>query len=182
MAQKILILNGSPRKKGNTAQLVEAFTRGAESAGHAVTTFNVDAMDIHPCKGCLRGGKDAASPCTQKDAMEEIYPVYAQADVVVLASPLYYDSVTAQLKAAFDRLFAVAEGNPGYQSPAKKIALLMVAGDNDFSLVTHWYDHLMDHLAWEKIGRVLCGNALVLGDIDGRPELLDAENLGRSIG
>jgi len=182
MAQKILILNGSPRKTGNTAQLVEAFTRGAESAGHAVTTFNVDAMDIHPCKGCLRGGKDPASPCSQKDAMEEIYPIYREADIVVLASPLYYDSVTAQLKATFDRLFAVSEGNPGYQTPPKQVALLMVAGDNDFSLVTYWYDHLLDHLAWKDIGQVLCGNVLVLGDIDGRPELMDAENLGRSIG
>jgi multimeric flavodoxin WrbA len=181
MSQKILILNGSPRKKGNTATLVEAFTRGAESSGHSVTTYNVDAMNIHPCKGCLCGGKDPSSPCSQKDAMDQIYPVYRDADIVVLASPLYYDSVTAQLKAAFDRLFAVSEGNPGYQTPAKKSALLMVAGDNDFSLVTHWYDHLLEHLAWEKLGQVLCGYALNLGDIDGRPEIMDAENLGRSI-
>lgn len=181
MPQKIVILNGSPRKGGNTTALVEAFSKGAAAAGHTVTTFFLDTMNVHPCKGCLCGGKDPASPCVQKDDMEQIYPAYREADIVVLASPLYYDAVTGQLKAAFDRLFAVAEGNPGYQSPAKKCALLMVAGDNDFSLATHWYDHLMNHLAWKDIGKVLCGNALVIGDIKGRPELANAENLGRSI-
>ena len=181
MPQKILILNGSPRKNGNTTKLVEAFTKGARNSGNTVTTFFLDTMNIHPCKGCLGGGKNPASPCTQKDDMDLIYPAYRDADVVVLASPLYYDAVTGQMKAAFDRLFAVAEGNPGYQSPPKKCALLMVAGDDDFSLATYWYDHLLDHLAWTNIGKVLCGHALVIGDIKDRPELRDAETLGASI-
>ena len=50
MAKRIVILNGSPRKKGNTSELVKAFTRGAESAGHTVTEFFLDSMNIHSCK------------------------------------------------------------------------------------------------------------------------------------
>ena len=50
--KKIIVLNGSPRKKGNTAALISAFTKGAEEAGHTVTTFNLQEMDIHPCIGC----------------------------------------------------------------------------------------------------------------------------------
>lgn len=181
MSQKILILNGSPRKNGNTSALVEAFTQGAESSGHTVTTFTIDTMNIHPCKGCLCGGKTVDSPCSQKDDMDQIYPAYRDADVIVLASPLYYDSITGQLKAVFDRLFAVAEGNPGYVAPLKKCALLMVAGDNSFELVEHWYENLMNHLNWTKLGKVLCGFAFELEGIKDRPEIKDAENLGKSI-
>ena len=88
MNKKIIILNGSPRLKGNTAGLIDAFVQGAEQAGHTVKTFNLQKMNIHPCLGCLGGGKNPDSPCTQKDDMDQIYPVYEEADIVVLASPM----------------------------------------------------------------------------------------------
>ena len=53
MGKKIVILNGSPRKTGNTSALIKAFTEGAESAGNTVTTFFLDGMNIHGCKGCF---------------------------------------------------------------------------------------------------------------------------------
>ena len=109
MSKKIIILNGSPRAKGNTMGIIKAFTAGAEAAGHTVTRFDLQKMNIHPCIGCCQGGKDISSPCTQKDDMDKIYPAYREADVVVLASPLYYWTISGQLKCAFDRLFAVAE-------------------------------------------------------------------------
>lgn len=89
MGKKIIILNGSPRPKGNTAALIHSFTEGAKAAGHNVTRFDLQKMDIHPCLGCCSGGKDPESPCTQKDDMLKIYPAYKEADIVVLASPLY---------------------------------------------------------------------------------------------
>ena len=55
MAKKIIVLNGSPRPKGNTSALIEEFKRGAEEAGSAVTVFELDKMDIHGCKGCFGG-------------------------------------------------------------------------------------------------------------------------------
>ena len=55
MAKKVVILNGSPRKKGNTSALVRAFAEGAESAGNMVTEFFLDGMNIHGCKGCFGG-------------------------------------------------------------------------------------------------------------------------------
>lgn len=90
MSKKIVILNGSPRPNGNTAALIQSFTDGATAAGHTVTRFNLQKMDIHPCLGCCGGGKDASSPCVQKDDMQQIYPAYRDADLVCLASPLYY--------------------------------------------------------------------------------------------
>ncbi|WP_304407911.1 flavodoxin family protein, partial [Bacteroides acidifaciens] len=105
MSKRIVILNGSPRMKGNTAGLVEAFKQGAEEAGHTVEVFNLQQMDIRPCLGCLGGGRDSKNPCLQKDDMAKIYPHYETADVLVLASPMYYWSITAQLKTVIDRLF-----------------------------------------------------------------------------
>ena len=62
MSKNIIILNGSPRLKGNTAMLCDAFMKGAESAGHAVTRFDLQKLDIHGCLGCMKGGKTPASP------------------------------------------------------------------------------------------------------------------------
>lgn len=181
MHKKILILNGSPRKNGNTKALADAFTRGAEQAGNTVTVFSLDSMNIHPCKGCLGGGRDPSHPCVQRDDMDLIYPVYREADIVVLATPLYYWSVTGQFKAAFDRLFAVAECDPEYKVPVKQAALLMAAGSQEFEEVTFWYDHLMEHLGWQSIGKVLLGDVLYPDDGKERPELREAEDLGASI-
>ena len=74
MSKKIVILNGSPRRKGNTSALVKAFTEGAESAGNTVTEFFLDSMNIHGCKGCFGGHSSRECPCVQKDDMEKIYP------------------------------------------------------------------------------------------------------------
>ena len=104
MSKKICILNGSPHLNGNTKELIKHFVKGAEEAGHQVTCFDLQKMNIHPCLGCCGGGKDCNSPCVQKDDMDKIYPIYKDADLVVLASPLYYWTISSQLKAAFDRM------------------------------------------------------------------------------
>lgn len=181
MGKKIIVLNGSPRKNGNTSALVKAFREGAESAGHSVTEFWLEGMNINGCRGCCAGGKNPESPCVQKDDMAQIYPAYKEADVVVLASPLYYWTISGQLKCAFDRLFAVAECDPGYTNPRKESALLMAAEGNGFEETVYWYDRLMGHIGWKDCGKVLCGGVMAVGDIDGKPELEEARRLGASI-
>lgn len=181
MEKKIIVLNGSPRKNGNTSALVKAFREGAESAGHTVTEFWLGGMKINGCRGCCAGGKNPESPCVQKDDMEQIYPAYKEADVVVLASPLYYWTISGQLKCAFDRLFAVAECDPNYTNPRKESALLMAAEGNGFEETVYWYDRLMGHIGWKDWGKVLCGGVMAVGDIEGKPELEEARRLGASI-
>lgn len=181
MSKKIVILNGSPRKAGNTSALTAEFKRGAEEAGNSVTEFFLGGMDIHGCKGCLGGGKNPDSPCVQKDDMDKIYPVYKEADIVVLASPLYYWNISGQLKTTFDRLFAVAECDPDYANPKKECALIMAAEGHEFDEVLYWYEHIEKHLDWHSIGKVLCGGVMAVGDISGRAELQEAYNLGNSI-
>lgn len=185
MGKKICILNGSPRLNGNTKELVKSFTQGAEAAGHQVICFDLQRMDIHGCLGCCKGGKDEANPCVQKDDMAKIYPVYKDADVVVLASPMYYWGISGQLKCAFDRLFAVAELSPDYENPKKDCVLLMAAEgntENNFAPVRAFYEGLTEHLGWNNIGILYAGGNMNVGDILSKTEQLKkAESLGKSI-
>lgn len=185
MSRTICILNGSPRANGNTKELIRRFTNGAEAAGHEVVCFDLQKMDIHGCLGCCKGGKDENSPCVQKDDMERIYPVYRTADVIVLASPMYYWGISGQLKTAFDRLFAVAELTPDYENPKKECVLLMAAEgetESNFAPVRAFYEGLTSHLGWKNAVIVYAGGNMEAGDILGKPsQLEEAEELGRSI-
>lgn len=181
MSKKIIILNGSPRENGNTAALIAQFVKGATEAGNTVTEFFLESMNIHGCKGCFNGGKNPENPCILNDDMNKIYPVYMAADIVVLATPLYYWSMSGQLKIAIDRLFAVAELNPNYKNPKKESVLIMAAEGNGFEESEYWYDRLERHIGWKNRGKIFCGGVMKIGDVSGKRELLEAYNMGKLI-
>ena len=94
----ILILSGSPRKGGNTELLVEAFVKGA-SQKHHVEVVSVHDYKVNPCMGCNACFKSESNSCVQKDDMPLIYEKMAVADMLVIASPVYFYGLSAQLKA-----------------------------------------------------------------------------------
>ena len=180
--KKIVILNGSPRRNGNTSALVKAFTQGAESAGNTVTEFFLDSMEIHGCRGCFGGHSSQECPCVQKDDMSQIYPAVKESDVVVLATPLYYWNISGQIRTAIDRLFALEEGDGNLlRGHERASALLMAAEGNGFDDVLLYYNHLVEHLRWKNLGHVLAGGNGDIGDIEGKPEIQKACDLGKSI-
>lgn len=182
MSKKIVILNGSPRKNGNTSALVKAFTKGAEERGNAVTEFFLDGMSIHGCKGCFGGHSSKDCPCVQNDDMNIIYPAVKDCDVLVLATPLYYWTMSGQIRTAIDRLFALEENDGNLlRGNNRASALLMAAEGHGFDDVLAYYEHLTEHLRWENLGHVLAGANENIGDIDGKPELKEAFELGKSI-
>ena len=182
MSKKIVILNGSPRKTGNTSALAAAFAKGAERAGHTVTAFWLSGMEIRGCRGCFGGHSSKECPCVQKDDMAQIYPAVKECDVVVLASPLYYWDMSGQLRTAVDRLFALEEGDANLlRGHDRASALLMAAEGHGFEDVLTYYNHLMEHLRWKNLGHVLAGGNMSAGDIDGKPEIRQAYELGKSI-
>ncbi|WP_308167917.1 flavodoxin family protein [Clostridium estertheticum] len=132
-------------------------------------------------KAALAVAKNSESPCVQTDDMNKIYPFYKEADIVVLASPLYYWSISGQLKVAFDRLFAVAECDPNYHNPQKDAILLMAAEGYGFEETVYYYKSLMKHLNWNDLGQVLAGGVMAVGDIKGKSVLEEARNLGVTI-
>ena len=111
-------------------------------------------------------------------------PAYVNADIVVLASPLYYWTVSGQLKTAFDRLFAVAETDPGYANPRKDCALVMAAeGDtpDNWKPALDYYKALVGFMGWRDLGQVLAGGVLQAGAVAGKPVLDEARQFGASL-
>ena len=136
MGKKIVILNGSPRRNGNTTSLTAQFIRDAREVGNTVTEFFLDSMDIHGCKGCFGGHSSRECPCAQRDDMDKIYPAVKESDVVVLATPLYYWNMSGQIRTAIDRLFALEEGDGNLlRGNNRASALLMAAEGNGFEQI-----------------------------------------------
>ncbi len=169
MSKNIVILNGSPRKKGNTSMLANAFAEGARCAGNTVTEFFLDSMEIHGCKGCFGGHSSQACPCVQKDDMAQIYPAVKEGDVVVFATPLYYWNMSGQIRTAIDRLFALEEGDGNLLRGHGRASVLLMAAEGQ------------EHLRWKNLGHVLAGGNMNVGDIQDKPELRQAYELGKSI-
>lgn len=122
----ILILQGSPRLKGNTCAMVEAFCTGANKAGHNISVINVFEKQIGDCRACEYCHGKGHGQCIQKDGMQDIYPLLLNADMLVLASPVYYHGISGQLKCAIDRFYACAY--PARPPKLKKAALLLNSG------------------------------------------------------
>ena len=96
MRKKVLVLSGSPRKNGNSDMLCDAFVKGAEKAGHLTEKVFIQNKKIFPCLACY--GCRNTHLCVQKDDMGEILEKMVQADVIVLATPVYFYSLSGQLK------------------------------------------------------------------------------------
>lgn len=120
---RVLVLNGSARKDGGTAAMAAAFAKGALEAGHEVDVLDIARMDIHGCLGCefchTRGG----GRCVQRDDMDMVYPLWDAADVIVVASPVYYGSFSGQMHCLVHRTYA-----GGKPKGCKAMALLLCSG------------------------------------------------------
>ena len=102
--KKVLILSGSPRKNGNSDLLCDEFMKGAAEAGHQVEKIRVADKNIGYCRACY--ACKGTGICAIKDDMAEVLQKMIDADVLVLASPVYFYSIDAQLKAFIDRSVA----------------------------------------------------------------------------
>lgn len=176
---KIVVLNGSPRKNGNTEKLVEAFALGAESAGHQLKIFSVRDTKVAGCLGCDYCMKHAGA-CAQKDGMQAVYEALYQADTIVFASPSYYFGWTSQLKAMVDRFYA--SGVKPF--PITSAAMLLALGgdpETDAAAALVSYQSVTSLLGWQDKGIVIAGNVMEPDDILGNPALQEAQALGKSI-
>jgi len=116
----ILILQGSPRAKGSTAWMAEEYKNAAEAAGHQVTIVDVAKKKIAGCLACEYCHTKGNGQCIQKDDMQELYPLMNEAEVLVLAAPIYYFTLCAQIQAPIQRMYSVNK-----PANVKKMALLM---------------------------------------------------------
>ena len=173
----ILILSGSPRKGGNTDLLVEAFVKGA-SQKHHVEVVSVHDYKVYPCMGCNACFKSCVHSCVQKDDMPFIYEKMAVADIIVIASPVYFYGLSAQLKAVIDRFH-----NPIRDTfHIKKMALLLVGAatlPELFDSILTQYQLCLNFFKLEDAGRVLVRGVKDKGDIKNTDALKEAFELGQ---
>jgi len=149
----IIILNAAARKNGNTAALVESFTKGAKESGNSVKEFYLQTMSIRGCLACM-GCTRNADPCAQKDEMSQIYDAFKECDVVVLSSPVYFLGVAGPLKTTVDRLFAMFS-KFGFEACQRDCALLMTSDDPQYDQSVDWYRNFVDSVGWNSLGEVL---------------------------
>ena len=176
---KIVLLQGSPNINGSTGILAEEFIRGAGEAGHSVKRFDVAAMNVGACIGCVKCGYEG--PCVQKDDNQIIREAILGADMIVFATPLYYYGMTAQLKRVIDRFCAY---NSSINRKHMKSALLTVAWNSDnwtFDALSSHYQTLVRYLDLVDCGMVLgrgCGSPSMTKRTE-FPKM--AYNLGRDL-
>ena len=152
---KVLILNGSPRAKSNSVALAEAFAEGARSAGHDVETINVAKLKVTGCLACEYCHTVGAGKCVQKDDMQELYPKLAEADMILIASPIYYWGFSGQMESVITRFYA--PGKPA----AKKYALLLSSGSPGvYDGPVAQYKSFVSYFGAENIGvKTFCGGS-----------------------
>ena len=129
-AKKVVILLGSPRRAGNSAALADRIAEGARGAGAEVTSFYLHGMKIAPCRACEACHEAASTGCVVQDDMQTIYPKLTEADAVVFAGPIYFFTVSAQMKLAMDRCYGLG-GAAGHKFTGKKIGLAFTFGGED---------------------------------------------------
>ena len=175
----ILIISGSPRKGGNTELLAEAFAKGA-AEHHHVEIVSVRDYKVNPCMGCNACFKNNSNTCAQRDDMAMIYEKMNKADMLVIASPVYFYGISAQLKAVIDRFH-----NPIRDSfHIKKMALLLVGAASLpelFDAILTEYNLCLRFFNIEDAGKVLVRGVKEKGDINNTDALNEAYTLGLSI-
>ena len=183
--KNILVIQGGGRPKGNTAQLIDSFVKGAADAGNAVEVISLIKNEVKGCLGCnaCRYGK----PCVQKDAFNDLISKIKAADCLVFASPLSFWTVSARIKAFIERFYCIAEEDPApplgrYEKyPAKDCALLMTAADNFFwtfeQAISYYQFTLVNYIGFHDRGTLLAGGC---GDTNGPPQIGKTEHLERA--
>lgn len=178
MGKKVLILSGSPRKGGNSELLCEAFGKGAASAGHEVEIIRVAEKNIACCRACYACKKDGV--CVIKDDMAEVLQKMIDADVLVLASPVYFYSIDAQLKAVIDRTVA-----RWLEVKKKEFYYIVTMADEELSsaeTTLACFRGYADCVSGAKEMGVLIGNGVYeKGEIQQTEKLKEAYEMGQRV-
>lgn len=150
---KIVCLLGSPRNNGNSSTLAKHFCDAAEKLGATVRTFALNKLNYRGCQACM-ACKTSLDKCILKDDLEGVLDCIRDADVLVLATPVYFADLTAQLKAFVDRTYSYLVPNfhnnstPSRLSPGKKLVFIQTQGQPNEKLFTDIFPRNEVFLKW----------------------------------
>jgi multimeric flavodoxin WrbA len=183
MSKHVLVFKGSPRENGNSSSLAEQAAEGAKAAGAKVECFSLHMMDIRPCDACDICQETGV--CVLKDDMQKLYPKLREADAIVIASPIYWFTMSAQTKLFIDRWYAL-ESPQGNALKGKQFGILLTYGDTDpynsgaINAIRTFQDML--RYIGGNIAGIVYGTAMDVGDVQKQPKLLErAYKLGQKL-
>jgi len=184
MSKFVLVLKGSPRESGNSNTLAGQVERGAREAGAEVDSLMLHHMDIRPCDAC--DVCQETGVCIVKDDMQKIYPLLEKANAILIASPIYWFTISAQAKLCIDRWYAL-ETPQGNALRGKQIGIVLTYGDTNLYTsgginAIHTFESMFRYIGAEIVGMVY-GTANQIGDAEKQPELMEhAYKLGQKLG
>ena len=177
MHKKIVIISASPREGGNSDTLCKEFQRGCEEAGHQVVKISLRTKQIHFCNACYCCKKTGV--CIQQDDLFDILQEMGAADVIVLATPVYFYSMAGQMKTLIDRCLS-----GGAKLAGKEFYLIATAAaaKSEMERTIDALRGFTDCLPKSKVKGVIYGaGAWQLGDILGNPAMEEAYQMGKNI-
>lgn len=173
----IVALMGSPRKHANTDMLLDEMIKGAEEKGHNVVKYYIGDLDVHPCRGCgvCMQGKD----CVFKDDGLKVTHEIANAEGLIVSTPVYFGQMTGDLKVLLDRLYGITH-NPLIPLSGKVALIFTHLGpegyyDSYIELTKIQPFHMNMH--YQILDVLDVGN---LGDVRNQPnKLIEAYEIGK---
>ena len=179
MAKKVLIISSSPRKGANSDLLCDEFMKGAIEAGNEVEKIFLKDKTVHPCTGCSVCSM-YGKPCPQKDDAVEIVEKMIAADVIVMATPVYFYTMCGQMKIMIDRCCARYT-----EITNKEFYFIIAAAENDKAMMERTIDGFRGFLdclegTLEK-GTVYGIGAWKVGEIKDTPYMQEAYNMGKMV-
>ena len=178
MSKNVLILSGSPRKNGNSDTLCDQFMKGAQEAGHQVEKIRVAEKEIGFCRGCY--ACQDTGKCAIQDDMEVVLQKIIDADVLVLASPVYFYSIDAQLKALIDRTVARWQ-----EAKDKEFYYIMTAAENSDTVMDCTLECFRGFAACldgtKEMGVIEGKGVYEAGEIKGTRYMQEAHEMGKGV-
>ncbi|MBP2642717.1 MAG: NADPH-dependent reductase [Firmicutes bacterium] len=174
---RLVAVNGSPKgRESNTQVMVSALLKGAREAGAETDTIFLAEKEVDHCKGCLCCWLKTPGQCVIQDDMNELLARCKEADILVLATPLYFDNVTSRLKSFMDRM--IVKGDPHFQKDengecrhlkmnaySPKLVLVSNCGFSErshFQVISHWIRRVALNMKTEVAGELFAAQGSLL--------------------
>lgn len=150
---KIACIMGSPRKDGNSASIAQSFIETAEARGASVQTFYLNDLSFKGCQACMKC-KTAVEKCVVSDALAPVLEAVTGADILLMASPVYFGQITGQLKCFIDRTYSflkpdyMTNNNPSRLNTGKKCVFVLTQGNPNTEMYADVYTNYATFLKW----------------------------------
>lgn len=182
--KKILVIKSSPRLNGNSSTLADRTVAGARDNGAQVDVYDLYNLDIGPCDAC-DNCRETDGVCVIGDDMQALYPKMREADAIILSSPIYWFTISAQMKAFIDRWYAMVTPE-GHELVGKKFGIILTYGDSDpynsgAVNAIHTFESMFRYIK-AQIAGLIYGSADGVGDIEKNTALMEkAYRLGAKL-